>query len=51
MLDNENNGFVLTSIFGREESVIYAKEIESGISRYELSAEEKEVLDSAMEME
>ena len=51
MLDNDNNGFVLTSIFGREDSVIYAKEIESGISRYELSTEVKEVLDSAIEME
>jgi len=48
MLDNFNNGFVLSSIYGREESVTYAKPIESGKCRYPLSVEEEIVLDRCL---
>lgn len=48
LLDSENNGVVVTSIYGRSESVVYAKPIDNGISRYDISEEEKEVLESAM---
>ena len=44
MLDNFNNGAIITSIYGRNESITYAKPIESGISRYPLSVEEELVL-------
>ncbi|MDD4834273.1 MAG: DUF4446 family protein [Lutispora sp.] len=44
MLDNFNNGAIITSIYGRNESVTYAKPIESGVSRYPLSVEEELVL-------
>jgi len=44
LLDGKNNGVLLTSIYGRNESTTYAKPIEKGISRYELSEEEKKVL-------
>ncbi|MFA9397482.1 MAG: DUF4446 family protein [Clostridiaceae bacterium] len=47
-LDLKNNGVVLTGIYGREDSITYAKPIDSGISRYDLSGEEKEVLNGAM---
>lgn len=40
MLDNFQNGFVFTSIYGREQSVCYAKAIKSGESKIPLSAEE-----------
>lgn len=48
LLDNANNGVVLTGIYGREESTTYAKPIDKGISRYDLSDEEKQVLNDAM---
>lgn len=48
-LDERDNGFVLTGLFGRNESTTYAKPIDRGISRYDLSAEEKQVLKEAME--
>lgn len=48
-LDDKNNGFVLTGLFGRHESTTYAKPIDAGISRYELSSEEKQVLREAVE--
>ncbi|MDD2481237.1 MAG: DUF4446 family protein [Lutispora sp.] len=44
MLDNFNNGAIITSIYGRNESVTYAKPVESGVSRYPLSVEEELVL-------
>lgn len=47
-LDNKNNGVILTGIYGRHESTTYAKPIDKGISRYELSDEEKGVLKDAM---
>lgn len=47
LLDNNNNGIILTGIYGRNESTVYAKPIDEGISRYELSEEEEEVLYNA----
>lgn len=47
-LDQNNNGILLTGIYGRNDSTTYAKPIDQGISRYELSEEEKQVLISAM---
>ena len=45
MLDNYNNGAIITSIYGRNETVTYAKPVENGASRYPLSVEEELVLD------
>lgn len=47
MLDDKNDGIILTGIYGREESTIYAKPIDEGISRYDLSEEEIYVLKEA----
>ena len=48
LLDGNNNGAILTSIYGRNESTTYAKSIDKGISRYELSQEENKVLQGAI---
>lgn len=48
LLDNKNDGIILTGIYGRNESTTYAKPIDKGLSRYELSDEEKYVLEDAM---
>lgn len=50
LLDGNNNGAVLTSIYGRNESTTYAKPIDKGISRYDLSEEENKVLEQAMNL-
>ena len=42
--DEENNGVVLSSIYGREENRCYAKPVIAGKSQYVLSKEEQEVL-------
>lgn len=44
LLDEKNNGVVLSSIFGRDENRCYAKPITAGISEYPLSEEEKAAL-------
>ncbi len=48
LLDANNNGAILTSIYGRNESTTYAKPIDKGISRYDLSEEETKVLQGAI---
>lgn len=47
LLDLDNNGFVITSIYGREGNRIYAKPISNGRSKYSLSQEEKEAIQRA----
>lgn len=47
-LDNFLNGFVLTSIYGREQSTCYAKPIKNGKSVYPLSVEEMQAVDRAI---
>lgn len=44
LLNGENSGIVLTSIFSRAQCRVYAKPIENGQSRYQLSTEEEEAL-------
>lgn len=48
LLDSHNNGVILTSIFGREDSRSYVKPVENGTSTYALMAEEQQALDEAM---
>lgn len=48
MLDGSNNGVIITSIYSRNESITYAKPIDNGISRYDLSEEENSVLHQAI---
>ena len=51
MLDDNNDGIILTGIYGRQESTTYAKPIDKGISRYDLSEEELYVLNEASNKE
>lgn len=44
LLDDNDNGFVLSSIYGREESRIYAKPLKSGESVYQLTKEEEQAI-------
>ncbi len=48
LLDADNNGFVITSHYHREMNRIYAKPIENGTSKYQLSEEEKEAINKAI---
>ena len=48
LLDSHNNGVVLSSIFGREDSRSYVKPIHDGSSTYTLTGEEEQALKDAM---
>jgi hypothetical protein len=48
LLDREKNGLVITSLYSREGNRVYAKPIEKGNSRYQLSREEKEAIEKAL---
>jgi len=49
LLDYKNNGMVISSIYSRSESRIYAKPVLAGVSSYLLTDEEKEALSQAIE--
>ena len=51
LLDSYRNGFVLTSIYGRENSVSYAKPVKNGVSNIPLSAEELIAIERAIKGE
>ncbi|RJX18345.1 MAG: DUF4446 family protein [Ammonifex sp.] len=44
ILDGEGTGFVLTSLYGREETRTYAKKVSGGTAESRLSAEEQNVI-------
>lgn len=48
LLDGFNNGLLLTTIYGRESCITYAKEVKSGTVNQELSNEEIEALRMAL---
>ena len=47
LIDANDNGIVMSSIYSRDSSSIYAKPVVSGKSKYPLSAEEIQALDLA----
>lgn len=49
-LNEERNGVVISSLYSREHISVYSKPVSAGKSEYELTEEEKESLDKAMEM-
>lgn len=51
LLDSYRNGFVLTSIYGRENSVSYAKPVKNGVCNIPLSAEELIAIERAIKGE
>lgn len=48
LLDAENTGFIMSSLYMREGTRLYAKAVERGIARSTLSDEEQKLLDSTM---
>lgn len=48
ILNDNNDGFVITSHYGREANRVYAKPIKASQSDYLLSKEEKEAIEKAM---
>ena len=49
LLDRNGDGVILSSIYGRDESRVYAKSISGGKANYPLSDEEQEVLAAAIQ--
>lgn len=49
LLDAHHNGMVISNLYGRTESRVYAKPISNGASTYPLSTEEKQVIAKALE--
>ncbi len=47
-LDKGNNGLVISSLYSREDTRVYTKPVEKGISKYHLSEEEKKAIQKAM---
>lgn len=50
LLDNNENGFIINSVYGRSSSNVYAKRIENGNSLQTLSEEEINALNKAKEL-
>lgn len=48
LLDSQNSGFVITSLYMKEENRIFAKPIIKGKSEYSLSEEEKKAIEQAV---
>ncbi|GEN32775.1 MULTISPECIES: DUF4446 family protein [Aneurinibacillus] len=48
LVDDNQDGMVMTSIYGRHESRVYAKPVEKGSSLYALSEEERQALAMAV---
>jgi hypothetical protein len=48
LLDDQGDGVVLTSINGRQETRVYAKQVSQGTSSHNLSLEEEEAIRRAM---
>lgn len=49
LLDEEASGVILTGIHSREQSYVYAKPVEGGQSKYNLSPEEKKALSQTLQ--
>ncbi|MBI2054992.1 MAG: DUF4446 family protein [Candidatus Sungbacteria bacterium] len=47
LLDKDNNGVIISSLYGREGTRVYAKAVDHGIPKHPISNEEKEVLERA----
>ena len=48
LLDGENNGFVISSLFIKEGNRVYTKEVKDGKSEHKLSKEETEAIKIAI---
>jgi len=48
ILDNKNNGFIISSLFTNDGNRVYGKTVKGGESDYTLSGEEQEAIDKAI---
>ena len=48
LLDDNNDGLVITSLYTRQENRIYGKPVKDGSSEYTLSNEEKQAIEKAI---
>ncbi|HXL04519.1 MAG: DUF4446 family protein [Firmicutes bacterium] len=48
LLDGKGDGIVLSSLYGRDESRVYAKPVKGGLSEYALSSEEEMAVEQAL---
>lgn len=48
LLDGNNNGVVVTSLYSRDGNRVYGKPVKSSISEYSLSNEEKKAIERAV---
>ncbi len=48
LMDENGDGLVISSLYSRDKVSVYAKPLKEGKSEYELSQEEKEVIDKAL---
>jgi len=48
LLDGNNNGIVITSLYTKEGSRVYGKPVKNGKSEYSLSGEEKKAIEKAI---
>jgi len=49
LLDGNNSGAVITSLFSQQGNRVYGKPIENGVSEYTLSDEEKKAIEKAIQ--
>ncbi|WP_366923453.1 DUF4446 family protein [Metallumcola ferriviriculae] len=47
LLNEHGDGFILSSLYARDETRIYAKPVEKGLSTYQLTEEEQSAIDKA----
>ncbi|MEK7184893.1 MAG: DUF4446 family protein [Patescibacteria group bacterium] len=50
IINQDESGVVISSIYSREHTSVFSKPIKNGISEYELSNEEKEAIEEAKKM-
>ena len=50
LLDGDNNGIVITSLFSRDGNRVYGKSVKNGQSEYSLSGEEKKAIEKATKL-
>lgn len=48
LLDRENNGIIINSIYGQDNSNVYSKSVIKGKTKYKISEEEEEALNKAI---
>src|SRR3989344_178811 len=47
LLNDQNDGIIISSLYGREVNRVYAKPIQNGASQYQLTEEEKNAIQNA----